>query len=203
MKQLLFGKKKSDDLFHGWLHNLLVCYLLVQVQKPFILLLVPAVINFPKSTVRFNDLKWSQSSCPNIEKWKFFAERTNVLWLRFKCLSLFLYVYFTLKRSFKTGVKIPVKWIWLKYMTCAWGCLFMNIQAWDVVSWRKKKRFGLVSFYCRLYRNYAVLSLHRVKFAKAVMFCELKASHHRCFFVVIMLINSIFTFILKLKQFMI
>lgn len=66
-----------------------------------------------------------------------------------------------------------------------------------------KKRFGLVIFYCRLYRNYAILSLHRVKFAKAVMFCELKASHHRCFFVVIMLINSIFTFILKLKQFMI
>lgn len=181
---------------------MLVCYLLVQVQKPFILLLVPAVINFSKSTVRFNDLKWLQSSCPNIEKWKFFAERTNVLWLRFKCLSLFLYVYFTLKRSFKTGVKIPVKWIWLKYMTNL--CLRLLIYEYSSVGRRflkEKKRFGLVICYCRLYRNYAVLSLHRVKFAKAVMFCELKASHHRCFFVVIMLINSIFTFILNLKQF--
>lgn len=85
-------------------------------------------------------------------------------------------------------------------------CLRLLIYEYSSVGRRflkEKKRFGLVIFYCRLYRNYAILSLHRVKFAKAVMFCELKASHHRCFFVVIMLINSIFTFILKLKQFMI
>lgn len=85
-------------------------------------------------------------------------------------------------------------------------CLRLLIYEYSSVGRRflkKKKRFGLLIFYCRLYRNYAILSLHRVKFAKAVMFCELKASHHRCFFVVIMLVNSIFTFILKLKQFMI
>lgn len=116
---------------------------------------MPTVINFLKKycPVQFNDLKWFQSSCPYIEK-----RKLNVLWLRFKCLSLFLYVDFTLKRSFKTGVKIPVKWIWLKYLwTFKRGTLFL------------KKKCGLVIFFTMDFTDqwsYAILFLQR--------------HHHRC-----------------------
>lgn len=121
---------------------------------------------------------------PNIEK-----RKLNVLWLRFKCLSLFLYVDFTLKRSFKTGVKIPVKWIWLKYMTCTWGCLFMNtsMQAWDVLSWEKS--VGWLFFRWILKTN------------EVTQYCPCNVIITDVVIVMIMLISSIFTLILKLKQF--
>lgn len=126
-----------------------------------------------------------------LNEWMFFGWDLNVYY--YFCMFI-LY----LKGFLKLGLKF-----WLSEFDWNIWFVFEVVYLWifkcGMLFFGGKKRFGLVIFYCRLYRNYVILFLYWVKFVKVVMFCELKVSYYWCFFVVIMLINSIFIFILKLK----